>query len=478
MRRPRARRRLSERGYLWLGVLVTAVTVAIVYVSYTSTSGLPFESTYNIVVDVPNGNRLVSTDQVRIDGVRVGRVKRVEAMPGQGRPFSRAWLALDSSVDELPTDSQIRIRPSSALGATYVDIVPGGAPTTVADGGRFRLDNSRPTVDLVDLLDVFDRSTSRGIQQSFRGLGEGFAGRGPALNDALAALARMLPSLERSSAVLASPSTRLPDFIRGYASFVAALQPVSPPLARLVGEASDTFGAMAREGRAVGDTIESFPPAERAVTTAFTRASPQLRSLSRLMRDLRGGVRPLRRTLHRTNRALRDAVVPLRGAPRLARDLGDAFDTFRDVGRTPAVDGAIRKIRDMFSASRGLLQVLAPAQVYCNVIGLWGVDFSKLFTFGGGDAQALGTFGFTSAGAQGSILQNAKPSSDLGVNYLPNENAQECESGHEPSPLGGPPRLTNPPGLQSNQVPLTYQPPGARDRAIKAGLQPPDESAP
>jgi hypothetical protein len=219
--------------------------------------------------------------------------------------------------------------------------------------------------------------------------------------------------------------------------------------------------------------IDVLPSTERATTAGFNRVAPSLERLSRLLVELRRGGALLPRTLRNTNATLAEAVTPFRQTPRFANALGRTFTELRRASRKRSTDGSIRKLTEISAASKEILEVLAPAQIHCDVIGLWGVDFGKTFVWGGGDAQALGNFAFASVGAENSIFQQAKPSRDLGVNYLPNENAQECESGNEPPVAGGPPHLSNPPGLQSNVVPLTAQPPGVRERAIAAGLQDP-----
>jgi hypothetical protein len=109
--------------------------------------------------------------------------------------------------------------------------------------------------------------------------------------------------------------------------------------------------------------------------------------------------------------------------------------------------------------------------VNCDVLSLFGINFSKVFTLGGGGTQGVAMLALASAGAQGSILQHAAPSPDLAVNYLPNEDPSECESGNEPPPgILGPPQLANPTGNQSGPVPITAPPPGVETLAQRAGL--------
>jgi virulence factor Mce-like protein len=463
---------MSPWRYVGTGAVVVVVLVGAVYVSWNSIYGLPLQSRYTVYVDVPNAEHLVPTDEVRIAGIRVGEVTQVSAEPASaGRaPFARVKLELATSVGRLPADTKVRVGLSAALGATYVQLTLGHSRRTIAAGGVVPLANTQPTVDLVDLLDVFDHSTAAGIRQSLAGLGAGFAGRGPALNDMLGALPRLLPAFMRVAQTLAAPATRLGAFLRGYEAFTATFAPVATPLAELLTGASATFGGMRRAGPALAATLDALPQAESDTTSAFTALQRPLDRLATLVTDLRGGGTLLPTTLHQVNLTLDAGIAPLRGAVPFSAALGRALSTLQEVTRQPATLGTMGKLKDLVTASGTGLEALTPAQLDCDVIGLYGTQFSKVFSMGGGEAQGLAEFDFINPGATGSILQNAKPSPNLGVNYLPTENASECASGREPAPgSNGPPQLSGPVGV-GHAVPETAPPPGVTALAARAGL--------
>ncbi|MEX2195959.1 MAG: MlaD family protein [Thermoleophilaceae bacterium] len=447
------------------------------YVSYTASRGLPWESSYDVYVELPNATRLTETDAVRIRGVRVGRVSSVTALPPrQGRrAFARVKLSLDPSAGPLPTNTKVRVRQASVLGASYVDLTPGRSSRKVPESGTLPLRPATSPVDLTDLFDVFERSTARHIQSTLGELGAGFAGRGPALNTALASLADLLPPLTRVSHVLAAPDTRLRGFIRGYQSFSGALAPVSRELGGLVAGGSETFGALVSERSALAATIEALPPTESAVTSALTRLQPSLDGLAQLADDLRPAATLLPHALTRLNASLDAGVLPLRQLPPLARRLRTTLATLEDVTRLRSTDGALRKLTDTVRAAGTTLQVLTPAQRACNVIAIWAQYFAESSgTIGMGEGPTFVNLATTTSGAENEAFQNSKPSPNIGINYLPHENANECESGNEPHD-GVTQVLSNPPGYQSTRHPDTDPPPGARERARRAGLLEPPE---
>lgn len=462
-----------------LGVLVIVTIIAIAVIAYRANSGLPFADRYEVAVEVPNANRLIDNADVRIAGVRVGQVMRVEAIAAsrRRRPHARLHLALDPSAGPLPVDTSTKVRPASVLGLTYVDLRPGTDSVTVAEGGTLPLRQASRTVELTDLLDIFDRSTARNFRSTVDGLGVGVAGTGPALNAAFGSINAFLPPARAVSRLLSAPPTRLGSFVRAYDATLTALAPVGPELAGIASGGARTFGALARERGALGRAIEAAPDAERATTTAFTRVRPALDGLAELSADLRPAARLLPSALDDANTTLVAGRPMLRGLPGLSRRLGGTLATLDAVSRDPATSGALRKIGDLVKAAVPTIEVNATGQVHCNIIGVWAEGFSDAFSaLGVGQGPSLINIGFTEKGALGENVQNAKPSPDVAMNFYPNANERECESGNEP--YDGEQIFDNPPGLQDDTTRDTDPPPGVRERARAASLLTDPEGTP
>jgi phospholipid/cholesterol/gamma-HCH transport system substrate-binding protein len=469
--RTRHRRRSIERFYPAIGLVVIVLLAAFVYVSYTANQGLPFAATYDLRVQVPNANRLIATDEVRIGGVRVGQVASVSArLSSNGRPYAVLGLALSPSTAPLAVDTRVSVQSSSLLGQTYVDLRPGQSPSKLASGGTLPLRDATGTVELTDLLDVFDRATSAAIQRTIGNLGASFAGRGAALNDTIGSLARLLPPFTMLSTELASPASHLAGFLNGYEMFAGALAPVASQLGDLVAGASTTFGAVASVRPELGAAIDALPPAESATTDALHRLSGPLSSLASLTVRLRAAGALLPETVSRINSTLTAGVPDLRSLPAFSSALRGSLRELGRVSRAPTTPGALRKLTDALTATDPLLGLLTPAQLSCNVIGLWGRNFSSAWgTLGNGDGPSVVNAGVVTGGATGENLQSAQPAANLHVNYLPNENTSECESGNEPWRSNAQ-DLSNPPGEQSRSVPHTSPPAGVRASAERAGL--------
>lgn len=470
-RRSRRRRAPRERWTGPIGVVAILVVAVVGYIAYRANSGLPFESRYDVSVVVRDADRLINGADVRIGGVLVGEVLHVTAVPaGEGEPArARVELAIDDSVGRLPVDTSVQIRPASVLGLTYVDLHLGSSRQTLPANGTLRLAQARPSSDLTDLFQIFNRRSARGFQTALARLSAGVAGRGTDLNTSLEAAAGLLPALDGVARSLSAPATRLDGFISGYAAFTGALAPVGGQLASLVTNAAATLASITRVRPALGAAIDAAPDAELATTTAFTRVRPALAGLAQLATALRPAGRLLPDAAAQITSTLRAGLPALREIPPFARPLQIALDAVRTLSRDPNTIASLRKLHDLALPLNATLQTWVPAQVHCDVLGQWGVFFGGTFgDLGDGAGPSLPNLTVTGAGAIGEELQNARPSSNLNTNPLPNETWQECESGNEP--FTGRQQLNNPAGLQNAPVRDTAPPPGVTALARSAGL--------
>lgn len=88
----------------------------------------------------------VGTD-VRLAGIRIGEVEAITLDPQTYRAETRFSVAGDIGI---PEDSAILVASEGLLGGYYVEIIPGGSLTALADGGEILDTQSR--LSLVTLL--------------------------------------------------------------------------------------------------------------------------------------------------------------------------------------------------------------------------------------------------------------------------------------------------------------------------------------
>ena len=136
--------------------------------------------TYRISVEVPNANTLVTGNEVRIGGVRVGQVRRSAGRRADdGAVNAKVDLELDRDIEPLPDDSTVIVRSRSALGLKYLEITPGDLQPGLPEGGILPLSAAHPEpVEIDQLFNTFDQPTRNAIQVNLQEFGDALAGRG------------------------------------------------------------------------------------------------------------------------------------------------------------------------------------------------------------------------------------------------------------------------------------------------------------
>ncbi len=364
------------------------VLLVAIFVAYNANRGLPFVSTYQISVDVPNAAALVPGNDVRIGGIRVGFVKSVSPVqdPETGDVHARLGLQLDKTAEPLPADSTVVVRSSSAVGSKYLELDPGQSSEGYPPGATVPLRAARPhPVELDQLFNTFDRATRHAIRQNLVAFGEALAGRGPALN---AALGRLRPLLDRLQPVmrnLASPRTGLARFIRASAATAAEVAPVAETQAQLFVALDATFGSLASVARPfIQETISETP----LTLTTLIRNGPRIRAFlghtTALVKDLRPGVRSLTANAPAIAAAFETGARVLPDAPSLNAQLAPTARSLAAFAHDAGVNGGIDRSTQLFGFLTPTLGFVTPAQTVCDYGTLLLRNGSSLLSVGDG----------------------------------------------------------------------------------------------
>ncbi|HEX6715446.1 MAG TPA: MlaD family protein, partial [Thermoleophilaceae bacterium] len=123
-----------------VGAVTVLATVVAVFLAYNANAGLPFTPVYELEATVPNGSGLIRGNEVRIGGTRVGTMSAIDPVAERnGKVGARLHLRLLTSINPLPADSRIAIRPRSPLGLKYVEITLGHSKRGLAAGAEIPL---------------------------------------------------------------------------------------------------------------------------------------------------------------------------------------------------------------------------------------------------------------------------------------------------------------------------------------------------
>src|SRR5215218_5035065 len=366
----RGTRQLSASPVL-IGAVTVMIAIVAVFISYQANNGLPFVPTYQLEAQVPNGAKLVKGNEVRAGGFRVGIVKDIKSdrvtVNGQERAIAVLDLKLDKSIEPLAVDSTLSVRPRSALGLKYVELIPGRARKTFQDGDTIPIKNATTNApELEDVLSTFPPETRDDARKSLEGFGNAIAGRGPAINTTIGSLEPFTRYLLPVMRNLSDPKTELRGFFPGLGAAAAQAAPVARVQARWFGEMATTFAAIGRDPQALRETIEESPPTLQVATESFRVQTPFLARFAAVSRDLQPGAAQLPRTLPLVNDALQAGVPAFRETPRLGEDLEDLFRAAEDLGDNPNTLLALKDLRQAVRVTKPAIKFVAPYQTVCN----------------------------------------------------------------------------------------------------------------
>jgi virulence factor Mce-like protein len=449
-----------------VGTSIVIALVIGVFLSYNANKGLPFVKTYKLTARVPDAAELVVGSEVRIGGFRVGQVNGIRAMPPRGKrpPYAQLSMNLDGTIQGIPADTVVRVRPRSLLGAKFVELEPGEG-RELPTGATLALRNARTTPELDETFGVFDEDTRKGLQGTIRGFGDALAGRGADINRSIVAMRRLLPPLQRVTTTLAEPDTNLDGFVDGLASAMGSLAPASDDLGGLLRDGATTLRAIGDAGPALERGIAALPGTFEMGTIALRDVTPVVRELADITIALRRGTTRLPETADRLSAALGAGTTTLRRTTQLTKPLTGTIRALEEIVEDPRAPRAVSRLTTTVGLLMPTLTDLETAQVHCNVGGLFARNTSGAVSRG--DRQAT-WLAFTPILRNEQTQHAATPDPDLHVDTIPTLNARECESGNEPYSPGQ--VIGSPAGDQPNWTEETAPPEGVRDLARRAGL--------
>lgn len=141
----------AERAEFLVGGVV--LTVAAGFLFWASSGGVnssTMRSGYDLRAAFPNVDGIESGTDVRLAGVKIGRVESVRLNPQTYQ--AEAILRVPADI-VLPTDSAALIQSDGLLGGAYIELQPGGAAENLAPGDE--IEEVQGAVSLLSLMMKF-----------------------------------------------------------------------------------------------------------------------------------------------------------------------------------------------------------------------------------------------------------------------------------------------------------------------------------
>ena len=310
------------------GVLALVVIGLFTYFGFSKSN--PFSNPYEFKAVFNDVNNLKPKSPVRIAGVDVGKVLKVEPVEdGQGA----AMVTMQMQEKGLPIkeDAELKIRPRIFLeGNFFVDLEPGSpSADELEKDGTIPVTRTAAPVQWGDLLTALQRDTRTDLQTFLREYSKGLEkGGAEGWNQAIR---YWEPAYRNSSlandATLGQDADRdLQRVLKGQQKTFAAMVRDERALKDLVTNFNVTAGALAREDVALAASIPALRDTLRAGEPALASLNSALPSLRAFARDALPGVRSSDETL--------DASLPFMTQARLLMSERELRGTARVLRRT------------------------------------------------------------------------------------------------------------------------------------------------
>jgi phospholipid/cholesterol/gamma-HCH transport system substrate-binding protein len=291
------------------GVLALALLAVFTYFGFTKTN--PFANPYELEAVFQTANNLQPNSPVRIAGVDVGKVKKVEPVD-EATGGARVTMEIEEKALPIHTDAALKIRPRIFLeGNFFVDLSPGSpSKPELEDGGTIPMQQTAAPVQFGDLLNALQRDTREDLQVFLEEYSKGLdAGGAKGFNESIQYWedAYRNSSLANDATLGQQPDQDLQRMLKGQARTFAALTEDERALKDLITKFNITAGAFAREDVALEASIPELRDTLRTGQTTLAALNTSLPSVRAFARDALPGVRSSDETLTQSLPFLRQA---------------------------------------------------------------------------------------------------------------------------------------------------------------------------
>ncbi len=150
----------ENRTEIAVGAIVMAVAIAfLIYAMNTTGVSGSTSSEYELKASFRSADGVSVGTEVRLAGVKVGRVTAVDLDPATFR--AQTVFTVKEGI-ELPDDSAVSVSSEGLLGGNYVELLPGGSPFFYEAGDEIEF--TQGSVSLIGLLMKFVSGSSEDKQ--------------------------------------------------------------------------------------------------------------------------------------------------------------------------------------------------------------------------------------------------------------------------------------------------------------------------
>jgi len=310
----------------------------------------PFRAkTYEVKVPFNEATQLAEQSDVRISGVNVGKVQKIELSPDGDQAL--ATTAIDAQYAPLPESTRAILRTKTLLGETYIELSPGdGEGPELEDGGTLSEANIAESVQLDEIFRTFNARTRAAFQEWMQEAAVAINGQGQNLSYALGSLDPTVTAFDHLFRTLDSQRLAVAQLFRNGATTFQALRGREGELANLIQSSDAVFETTARRNRDIEALFRAFPTFLDESRLTFSRLKGFSQNADPLMRQLVPAAEELSPTLVALSKLAPESKAFFEGLGPVIKRAPSGFSALRTIFRDEfppllrAVDPFIRNL--------------------------------------------------------------------------------------------------------------------------------------
>lgn len=227
---------------------------------------------YRVHVHFPEAGQLTEQSDVRISGVNVGKVIKVN--PDPNGPTD-AVIEIKPKFAPIPAATKATLRSKTLLGETFVELAPNRStsPKPLAEEGTIPVSAVAPTVELDELLSTFDEPTRQAFQVWMQDQAVAMHGRGAEINATFQEFPELVDSFAALSQTLDAQNVAVRETVSSTGAFFRALSARQGDLRGLISATDKTFSTIGARNEQLAEIFRKFPAFERASTKILPKVT-------------------------------------------------------------------------------------------------------------------------------------------------------------------------------------------------------------
>jgi phospholipid/cholesterol/gamma-HCH transport system substrate-binding protein len=350
-KRTRGHRSRPPRSPFAVGLITLVAILILVFLGFTK--DIPFTRGYEVKAVFESSNSLRPDSPVRIAGVEVGKVKKVDAQDGSEGAV--VTMEISNSARPLHQDATAKIRPRIFLeGNFFVDLKPGspGAPE-LEDGGTIKVTQTSTPVQLDQVLTALQSDTRQDLRDVLEGLAVALRSKPSAADD------RDADPSARGETAAESFNDAYDDAgpaERSQSQVNEALLGVEPErdLSRLIEGGAKTAAALVRNETQLKELVSNFNATMAALASEDGNLRASIRELAPTLENANGALASLNAAFPPTRAFAREILPGVRETPATISASFPWIEQARALVSKPELQGLAR---DLSPATRDLARL-------------------------------------------------------------------------------------------------------------------------